>query len=334
MFKKKYSEMIAAGVEYVKNGVCEKAFARKGVIVSAGFSSSVILQRSGIGKDEDLINAGITPLIDNKNVGHNLQTQAYASLGVEVETLQILPIVVADINQPIILGAFMAENVDSKEGRRLQILGAPAPLFIPSSDVGSNGWELDLEKKTINIMSFAILDLNPRSKGTIMASHSNPEALPSFLFNPLQEETNDLDFLIDQYINMYNIIQKAKLTNGGIKKVVYPPEEIFKIEDLADKRKQLGNYVRGSYTNFFHYGGQCRMADTIESGVVKGNLDVFGTKNLKVADLSIAPLLPDGNTATAVQMIGLNAVQFIQNDTDNYVLDFEDFEEFYDDLDD
>lgn len=106
--------MITAGVEYVKNGVCEKAFARKGVMVSAGFLSSVILQRSGIGKDEDLINAGITPLIDNKNVGHNLQTQAYASLGVEVETLQILPIVVADINQPIILGAFMAENVDSK----------------------------------------------------------------------------------------------------------------------------------------------------------------------------------------------------------------------------
>ncbi len=139
LFKKKNRKMIAMGVEYVRNGVCEKAYARKGVIVSAGFSSSVILQRSGIGKSDDLINAGIKPLIDNPNVGYNLQTQAYAGLGVQVETSQLLPIVGADINQPIILGAFIAEDNDnSKEGRRLQIFGAPAPLFIPSSDVASN----------------------------------------------------------------------------------------------------------------------------------------------------------------------------------------------------
>lgn len=332
LFKKKNRKMIAMGVEYVRNGVCEKAYARKGVIVSAGFSSSVILQRSGIGKSDDLINAGIKPLIDNPNVGYNLQTQAYAGLGVQVETSQLLPIVGADINQPIILGAFIAEDNDnSKEGRRLQIFGAPAPLFIPSSDVASNRWELDLENKNINIMSFGLIDLNPRSRGTIMASHSDPEAPPSFSFNPLQEDTNDLDFLVDQYINMYNIIQEAKSNNSGIKKVVYPPEDIFQITDLADKRKKLGDYVRASYSNFFHYGGQCRMADTIESGVVKGNLDVFGTKNLKVADLSVSPILPDGNTTLAAQMIGLNAVRFIKNDHNNYVLEYDDFEDEYED---
>lgn len=328
LFKKKNDQMIAIGVEYVKNGVCQKAFARKGVILSAGFFSSVILQRSGIGKSDDLINAGITPLIDNPNVGYNLQTQAYAGLGVEVETSQVIPIFGDDINQPVILGAFIAEYKDSlKEGRRLQILGAPAPLFIPASDVASNGWELDLENKEINIMSFGLIDVNPRSRGTIMASHSDPEAPPSFSFNPLQQDTNDLDFLVDQYINMYNIIQEAKSHNSGIKKVVYPPEDIFKITDLEDKRKRLGDYVRASYSNFFHYGGQCKMADSIQSGVVKGNLDVFGTKNLKVADLSIAPILPDGNTATAAQMIGLNAVRFIQNDPNPYVMDVDDFED-------
>ncbi|WP_306460617.1 GMC oxidoreductase [Bacillus sp. AFS073361] len=48
-------------------------------------------------------------------------------------------------------------------------------------------------------------------------------------------------------------------------------------------------------------------------GVVDSFLNVFGTKNLKVADLSIAPILPDGNTSIPLQMIGLNAVRFIQN---------------------
>lgn len=327
LFKKKNCQMIAIGVEYIKNGVCEKVFARKGVVVSAGFFSSVILQRSGIGKFNDLINSGIKPLIDNPNVGYNLQTHAFAGFGVEIETSQVIPIVQSDINQPIILGAFIAENKNNLEGgRRLQILGVPAPLFIPPSDVASNGWELDLENKKINIMSFGLIDLNPRSRGSIMASHSDPDALPSFSFNPLQD-TKDIDFLVDQYINMYSIIQEAKSHNSGIKKVVYPPEDIFKIADLGEKRKQLANYVRASYSSFSHYGGQCRMANSVQSGVVKGNLDVFGTKNLKVADISIVPILADGNTSIAAQMIGLNAVRFIQNDRNSYVMDFDDFED-------
>jgi choline dehydrogenase len=54
------------------------------------------------------------------------------------------------------------------------------------------------------------------------------------------------------------------------------------------------------------------MGKNIDEGVVDGYLNVFGTQNLKVADLSISPILPDGNTALAAQMIGLNAVKFIR----------------------
>ncbi|NWK69047.1 GMC family oxidoreductase [Bacillus paramycoides] len=326
LFKKKKGKMIAIGVEYVKNGVSYKSFARKGVIVSAGFFSSVILQRSGIGKSSDLINAGITPLIENQNVGYNLQTQASVGFGVRVDTSQILPILESDSNQPLVLGAFKAEHKDSLEGRRLQVLGAPIPFFIPAPDVASNGWDLDLTKQT-NIMSFGLIDLNPRSKGTIMAAHSDPEALPSFSFNPLQPNTNDLDFLVDQYINMYNIIQEAKSHNSGIQEVVYPPEKIFKLTDESEKRKQLADYVRASYSNFFHYGGHCRMGKSIKDGVVNSKLDVFGTQNLKVADLSVAPILPDGNTSIPARMIALNAVRFIQNNPCPYVVDDEDFED-------
>ncbi len=280
LFKKKKGQMIAIGVQYVKNSISHKTFARKGVVVSAGFFSSVILQRSGIGKSSDLFNAGIIPMIENPNVGYNLQTQAYAGFGVELDTSQILPIVAADPNQPIALGAFISEHKDSLEGRRLQILGAPAPLFIPAPDVASNEWDLDLTKQT-NVMSFGLIDLNPGSRGTIMASHSDPEALPSFSFNPLQSNTNDLDFLVDQYINIYNIIKEARKNNSGIHKVVYPSEEIFTIPNEAEKRRKLGDYVRASYSNFFHYGGQCKMAKCIEDGVVNEFLDVSEQKTLK-----------------------------------------------------
>jgi choline dehydrogenase-like flavoprotein len=326
LFKKKKGRMIAAGVEYVKDGVTHKTFARKGVIVSAGFHSSVILQRSGIGKASDLLNAGITPLIENPNVGYNLQTQTSVGMGVRVDTSQLIPILVSDPNQPLIYGAFIAEDKNSLEGRRLQISGAPAPFFLPNPDVLSNEWEFDLTKPT-NIMSFGLIDLNPRSKGTIMASHSDPEALPSFSFNPLQPNTNDIEFLVDQYINMYNIIVEARSHNSGIHEVVFPTEDIF-TKPEAEKRRLLRDFVRASYSNFFHYGGQCRMAKSIQDGVVNGFLDVFGTVNLKVADLSIAPILPDGNTSIPAQMIGLNAARFIQTNPHPYVLDDEDFDDF------
>lgn len=323
LFQKKQGLNIAVGVEFVKNGISQRRFARKGIIVSAGFFSSVILQRSGIGKSYDLAKAGISTLIESPNVGYNLQTQAYVGLGVRVETSQLLPILSAD-PQPIALGAFKAENPASQEGRRLQMFGAPIGLFLPIQDVISNGWNFDKFSST-NIMSFGIVDLNPKSKGTIMAAHSDPEAPPSLTFNPLQNP-DDLNFLVDQYINTYKIIKQARTLNSGIHEVVYPPENIFNLPNETDTRKQLENYVRASYSNFFHFGGQCKMGRTIQEGVVDGFLNVFGTKNLKVADLSISPILPDGNTSIAAQMIGLNAVRFIREDPHPYVVDDKEFE--------
>jgi len=91
LFKKKDGLNIAVGVEFVKDGVSHRRFARKGIIVSAGFFSSVILQRSGIGKSDDLAKAGIPTLIESQNVGYNLQTQAYVGLGVRVDTSQLAP---------------------------------------------------------------------------------------------------------------------------------------------------------------------------------------------------------------------------------------------------
>ena len=70
------------------------------------------------------------------------------------------------------------------------------------------------------------------------------------------------------------------------------------------------------------------MAKKIKKGVVDEFLNVFGTKNLKVADLSVAPILPDGNTSIPAQMIGLNAVRFIQNNPHPIVVDDDEFEDF------
>ncbi|CRK84674.1 GMC family oxidoreductase [Neobacillus massiliamazoniensis] len=311
LFKRHKGFQIAVGVEFIKNGVSEVMNARKGIVISAGQFSSVILQRSGIGRPDDLAKAGIATLVDSPNVGHNFQTQFYVGMGVRVETGRILQVLGTDPNQPSTLGAFKKQD-NPKGGRRLQLLGFPVPVFVPVQDVLINGWQFD-DTKPSNVMSIAISNLNPTSRGTILIGHSDPEAYPTIDLNPLADN-DDLNYMVDKYIETYNMVVRARqLDPGGIYEVVYPNESIFQLAD-EEKRTILAAYVRASYTNFAHFGCQCKMGQVIEEGVVDGFLNVFGTKNLKIADLSIAPILPDGNTSTGAQMIGLNAVRFIRND--------------------
>lgn len=163
-------------------------------------------------------------------------------------------------------------------------------------------------------MSIGIVDLNPGSKGSILAAHSDPEALPSVAFNPL-ENPDDLNYMIDRYIDTFEIMKRARqIDPEGVYRVVYPSETIFNLRNEQEKRARLADFAKASYAALNHYGGQCRMGNSIEEGVVDGFLNVFGTRNLKVADLSIAPIMPDGNTVLPCQMIGLNAVRFIQAD--------------------
>jgi len=316
LFKQKKGVNIAVGVEYVRDGVSQRSFARKGIIVSAGNFSSVILQRSGIGRSTDLKKAGISPLVESPNVGYNFQTQYYVGMGIEVETNRLLQVLSADPNEPIALGAFKKEK---EPGRRLQLLGVPVPMFLPIQDVFTKDWEFNPARSS-NVMSLAIADLNPKSKGTIRITHSDPEAYPSITFNPLKNP-DDLNFMVNQYIETFNIMKKAReLDPNGIYKVVYPPENIFNLTNEGEKRNLLADYVKASYTNYAHYGGQCKMGRNIQEGVVDGFLNVFGTKNLKVADLSISPILPDGNPSIPAQMIGLNTVRFIRDEPYPYIV--------------
>jgi len=326
IFHQKKVQNIAVGVRYVHDGVSRKAYARKGVIVCAGNFSSVILQRSGIGKTTDLAKAGISTLVESPNVGYNFVTHFIAGIGIEVETSRLQAVISADPDLPFPLGAFKGEGPTG--GRRLQLYSSVTPSSVPAPDVIANNWAFDPQKPS-NVMSISIYDLTPKSRGTIMVADSDPEAYPSLNLNPLAN-LDDLNFMIDQYIEIYNIMKRARqLDPQGIYKVVYPSESIFEIPDEAEKRRELANYVRASYGNTAHFGGQCRMGKSIQDGVVDGFLNVFGTKNLKVADLSISPVLQDGNNTLPVQMIGLNAVRFIKNDKNPCVVSNEELAEHF-----
>jgi choline dehydrogenase len=271
-----------------------------------------------------LAKAGISTLVESPNVGYNFVTHFIAGMGIEVKTSRLTALIAADPDLPFPLGAFKGEGPTG--GRRLQLYSSVTPSSVPAAVVAANNWAFDPQKPS-NVMSISIYDLTPKSRGTIMVAHSDPEAYPSLDLNPLANP-DDLNYMIDQYIKVYNIMKRARqLDPQGIYKVVYPSESIFELRDEAEKRRQLASYVRASYGNTAHFGGQCKMGRNIQEGVVDSYLNVFGTKNLKVADLSISPILQDGNNTLPVQITGLNAVRFIKNDKDPCVVTDEELAE-------
>jgi choline dehydrogenase len=74
--------IVASGVEYATNGDAKEVLASKEVIVCAGsIASPQILEVSGIGDATRLKELGIHVLINNSNVGENLQEHAYVPIG-------------------------------------------------------------------------------------------------------------------------------------------------------------------------------------------------------------------------------------------------------------
>ena len=78
--------VVATGVTFTTQGSSYTAHADKEVVVCAGaFGSPAILERSGIGKKSLLESFGIKSVIDNPNVGENLQDHAMCGITLELD---------------------------------------------------------------------------------------------------------------------------------------------------------------------------------------------------------------------------------------------------------
>jgi choline dehydrogenase-like flavoprotein len=77
--------LVARAVQYSINGAKEAAYATKEIILSAGgFGSPAILEMSGIGNPDILQPLGIEVLVENRNVGENLQDHPMVFISHEV----------------------------------------------------------------------------------------------------------------------------------------------------------------------------------------------------------------------------------------------------------
>ena len=147
--------------------------------------------------------------------------------------------------------------------------------------------------------------LRPLSQdGYVKLNSTNPLEQPLINLNFF---SNDLDLIaMREGVRMVDDILS---TGEGFKDIVgeHYPWAMPKTSDEAMIKMILERSQTG-----FHPCGTCRLSKSIEQGVVDAALKVHGTKNLRVIDASIIPVIPDCRIQNSVYMIGEKGADIIK----------------------
>jgi len=284
----------AIGVRYVTNDNPEKVlevYAKKKVILAAGtIGSAALLQQSGVGPKALLDSLGIPVIVDNANVGQHVQS-LYGPTA--LLTLGVIPAPVPNqVVQTFADGSGTGLSQPNDGVRRLQLMTVQGSSLLPHAVVTACG---GTGENTLSIRAFL---LRPNDLGTVQIVSKDPLTQPKIDLGMYQDSGPQSD--LNQAVLAYKVIANIAIALNGTMPV-YPPNSHYSDDALLAQDAKDAPLL-----TTFGPTGSCRMAKTANDGVVDGNLDVFGTRGLGIADLSIAPEIPTGTTTEfAAIVIGL-----------------------------
>jgi choline dehydrogenase len=162
--------------------------------------------------------------------------------------------------------------------------------FLPSvTDLNDRAFEL-IGVSSPTTFTIATLLLRTQSTGFMTLLESSALRMPFFDFAFFSDPA-DINMAVEAYQIEYNTLTKMGLTL---------PATAPKPTDIPG----IKTFVLATYSQAYHYTGACRMAQTAADGVVDSNGRVFGVSGLIIADDSIIPMEPVGNTAGPAFLIG------------------------------
>jgi choline dehydrogenase len=161
----------------------------------------------------------------------------------------------------------------------------------------------------------------------------NPDPFPGFLlgFNPCKPTSTGWlnicspdPFAAPQMHSNYldTDYDRAIMLEGFrlIRRIARTPAMAAVIEDEitpgwhVDSDAALADVIRDKSWTVFHQCGTCRMGHDPAQNVVDARLRVHGIDGLRVADASIFPTIPSGNTNAPAIMVGERASDLILED--------------------
>lgn len=294
------------GVRYRRHGVVHEVAARREVVLCAGaIGSPQILELSGIGSPAVLAAAGIPVTHALPAVGEHLRDHlmgrmkwrlqvAEVSHNNRVRGLRGLREVLRYLAGG---GGYLGQPGAAVLGflRTRPELARPDVQLTFAPIVVKNPKKRQLED--FPGMTMGCYQLRPRSMGSVHVRSSDADRPPAIRFNFLDDPL-DRRTLAEGMQLARRIVECAALD-------AYRGEELFPGPGVRST-EELVTHLRQCAETAFHPIGTCRMGPG-EDAVVDASLRVHGIANLRVADASIMPTMPSGNTNAASIMIGEKA---------------------------
>jgi len=300
----------ATGVEVSRGNKIEIIKANKEVIVAASsLNSPKLLMLSGIGPAAHLKEHGIEVVADRPGVGQNLQDH------LELYIQQAA-------TKPVSLFAYWNLRGKAKIGLEWLLwktgLGSSNQFesagFV-RSDVGIKYPDIQFHFLPIAVsydgkvapdghgFQAHVGPMRSKSRGQVTLRSADPADHPKIEFNYMSDPQDWIDFR-----------KCIRLTREIFAQAAFDPFRGREIQpgEAAQSDEALDDFIREHAESAYHPCGTCKMGDADDPmAVVDPETRVIGVAGLRVADSSIFPRVPNGNTNGPSLMVGEKAADHI-----------------------
>jgi choline dehydrogenase len=274
--------------------------AQREVILAAGaYNSPQLLMLSGIGPADLLTALGIPVVVDQPQVGQNLQD--HPQFWLVYAHSQPVSLLVA--GEPRYQQQFaehhsgpLSSNGPESGGflRSRAELPAPDLQFVCLPVMFADG---GLGFPSSHAISFGAYVLQPRSRGSVTLAGDDPTTKPRITHNYYADEA-DLRVAVDGVRAALSIARQPALD---------PYTERPSSVPASDSDADIRDFLRRNTQTSYHAAGSCAMGL-----VTDAELRVLGAEGLRVVDASVMPRLISGNTNAPTIAIAERAADLIR----------------------
>lgn len=160
----------------------------------------------------------------------------------------------------------------------------------------------DFPKENLNYSCLLVFYGNAQSRGEVMLQSADPNVPlkfdPRFLADPFDRRA-----AIESLRDAYRIVRHEGYAKNNVSMIAGP---------TGDSDEDLLAYWRQTISSSWHMTGTLKMGKRGEpDAVVDSDFKVMGVENLRVADMSVVPVLVSGHTQAVAYVTGMTCAEKI-----------------------
>jgi choline dehydrogenase len=287
--------------------------ARREVILSGGtYNSPHLLMLSGVGPAAHLKDHGIAVVHDSPGVGRNLQEHATASLEWNatrpvtfLNELRWDKLALSALRWALLgtgTATYQVNSCNVVIKTRPELERPDLQIMVNPIRFDAQAWFPVLKKQQEHVWWAGIVQLHPESRGWVQLKSADPREIAAVTLNVLDSENDRRQ--LREAIRLTRRIYRTEPMAELVGSERTPGENVQSDADLDA-------YLRDWCYVGQHPTSTCAMGMG-ERSVVDSELRVIGVEGLRVADASVMPTVPGGNTMIPAIMVGEKAADLIR----------------------